>query len=763
MKSIVTILFLCFSAVFYAQDISLQNQFVGQVDFTMFGNTLNYFENESAESCDIQTSSSANLDLFVDDTILAAYLYWAGSGTGDFEVKLNGIDISATRTFADSYDEYSFFSAFADVTTQIQNIGIGTYTLSNLDLTNVISDYCANGINFGGWAIMVVYSNSLLSENMVNIYDGLQSVPYNVFIQLDNLDVIDNNNAKIGFLAWEGDSSLANNESLRINGNLISNPPLNPVDNVFNGTNSFTGATDLYNMDLDVFNLENNIQPGDTSLSIEITSNQDYVMLNCIAVKLNTKLPDAACQLNNYTLKNCKDRTVEINFDIFNTNEATTNLITNVPISVYANNIYVTTFYTAEEIAINSSINITKEIIIPFDYPYNFDLKLVVDDNNGNGIVFELNEDNNESILPISLPETPIANTIEKQYACEELPDINDGIFSFDTSTIQELILQGVTEQSNMEVFYFDSLGNSLPSPLPNPFISATQTIEVLVQNVNDSTCTATTFIDFVVVPLPSFDVFDNLICTDAFPSSTTIFIENALDNYNYFWFNQAGEEIGTNQDRLEVLVSGSYSVSATSTIYSCTTTKDFFVSSEQVNLSKPLDLLLCDEGFSSAVFNLESIQNQINLEENQEINYYFSLDDLHANNNEILIPSNYQNQFNPETIYVKVLDNTTLCYNYTSFTVSVEKCPPIIPQIFTPNQNSNQFFTINGLRNVFLDFDLKIYNRYGNLVYHGVNSVDDWDGNYNGNPLPTGTYFYVLNLNDHYFDSLKGWVYLLR
>ncbi len=760
MKNIITIILLCFSITTYTQDISLQNQFSGQVDFTMFGNTLNYFENESAVSCDIQTSSSANLDLYIDDTIIAAYLYWAGSGTGDFDVKLNGVDISAIRTFSDEYVNHSFFSAYADVTTQIQNTGIGTYTLSDLDLTNVIGDYCENGINFGGWAIVVVYSNTLLSENMVNIYDGLQSVPNSVFIQLNNLDVIDNNDAKIGFLAWEGDSSLANNESLRINGNVISNPPLNPADNVFNGTNSFTGATDLYNMDLDVFSLDNNIQPGDTSLSIEITSNQDYVMLNCIAVKLNTKLPDAACQINNYTLKNCNDRTIEINFDIINTIDASSTLRANVPISIYADNIYITTFYTTEEIAINSSINMTKEISIPFDFPYNFELKLIADDNNGNGIVFEINELNNESLLPILVPQKPIVNPVEVQYACS---DLSDEISSFDTSAIQQIILGGIGEQTNMEVFYFDEEGNSLSSPLPNPFVTSTQTIEVLVQNPNDVTCTATTSIDFVIVPFPSFNVSDNLICTESYPISTTIFIDNALDTYNYVWYNQAGEQIGTNQDNIEIFSSGNYSVTATSTIYPCTTTKDFFVSSERIDLTKPADLLLCDEGFSSAVFDLESIQNQISLEDNQEISYFISLDDLLADNNEIPIPSTYQNQINPQMIYVKVLDNSTLCYNYTSFSVSVEKCPPIVPQIFTPNLDTNQVFTINGLRDIFLDYDLKIYNRYGNLVYHGNNTVDDWDGNYNKKPLPTGTYFYILNLNDNYFEFLKGWVYLLR
>ena len=53
--------------------------------------------------------------------------------------------------------------------------------------------------------------------------------------------------------------SSKNNILSDINGNLIANPPLNPENNAFNGTNSFTGASDLYNMDLDVYNIQNNI------------------------------------------------------------------------------------------------------------------------------------------------------------------------------------------------------------------------------------------------------------------------------------------------------------------------------------------------------------------------------------------------------------------------------------------------------------------------------------------------------------------------
>ena len=215
-----------------AQDISLFNQLNGHLDYTAIGNTLNTVENNSSFNCTINTTSSATLNLSNSQAIEAAYLYWAGSGEGDFNVSLNSTSITPDRTFEYILDtSRQFFAAFTDVTEQVQTEGNGVYTLSNLENIDISDPYCSTGTNFAGWAIMIIYSDPSLPLNQINIYDGLESVPDNIIIQLDNLNVLDTTGAKIGFLAWEGDSGIQVNETLRINGNIISNPPLNPANN----------------------------------------------------------------------------------------------------------------------------------------------------------------------------------------------------------------------------------------------------------------------------------------------------------------------------------------------------------------------------------------------------------------------------------------------------------------------------------------------------------------------------------------------------
>src|SRR5690606_14294774 len=183
--------------------------------------------------CYVLSQSSATLNLSPTQEIVAAYLYWAGSGSlseGDLDVKLNGIDMVVDRTFTTTLATKPVYGAFSDITALVQTTGNGTYTFSDFDLSGVINslEYCNNGTNFGGWSILIIYTEPDLTNNLVNIYDGFERVDsgnQDLLIELTNLNVLHLVGNKIAFLAWEGDAPLAYNETLKINGSLISNPP----------------------------------------------------------------------------------------------------------------------------------------------------------------------------------------------------------------------------------------------------------------------------------------------------------------------------------------------------------------------------------------------------------------------------------------------------------------------------------------------------------------------------------------------------------
>ncbi|WP_229719258.1 T9SS type B sorting domain-containing protein [Winogradskyella schleiferi] len=454
-----------------AQDISLYQQFNGRYDYTAIGNTMNTEENGVAGPCSILTSSSADLNLNTDQNVVAAYLYWAGSGNGDLDITLNGIPVTSERNFNDALDATRvFFAAFADVTDIVVNEGDGTYTISDFDLTTTILPYCSTGTNFGGWAITIIYQDDSLPLNQLNVYDGLQSVPDSLSITLDNLNVLDNEDAKIGFVAWEGDRSLAVNEQLTINGNVISNFPLNPANNAFNGTNSFTGATDLYNMDIDVYNIQDNISIGDTSATIALTSGQDYVMINNIITVLNSQLPDATISINSRNV-NCGAYNVELFYSVNNFN-STDVLPANTPIAFYYNGNFIAASQTINDIAINASETNSIIINLPEGIDPNVNIVAIVDDvGTMNGIVTETNENNNSTFTDIQLLLIPEKTILPDLIGCNE--GFQTATYDlFDALQTVNYIEEDITFYNSLDDLEIESSPILIPSSynnIPNP------------------------------------------------------------------------------------------------------------------------------------------------------------------------------------------------------------------------------------------------------------------------------------------------------
>ena len=470
------------------------NQFNGRYDFTFIGNTMNTAENNivhgDPNSCVILTSSSANLNLNTNDIVEKAYLYWAGSGTGDFEVKLNDVGITPDLEFhLISNSQLPYFSAFKNVTNQILTTGNGIYTLSDLDLSGIIDQYCPNATNFAGWAIVIVYKNNSLPINQINVYHGLQGVPNDLTINLSSLNVLDTNNSKVGFIAWEGDASLPT-ESFYFNGNLLSNLPLNPANNVFNGTNTITGSNTLYNMDLDIYDIQNNINIGDTTAQLKLSSSQDFIMINTVVTKLNNQLPDATVSIDSVE-KQCDSKTIVVNYTISNLN-STNPLPAAATVSIYINGQVFQTIVTPSEIPIGGSISGQITLILPDTITSNFELKFIVDDiGDGTGIIAELIENNNTSIVNDSFWVSPTFNPLENLLACNE--GFTRGTFDF--SSYEDLVK---TNPEDTVRFYetFEN-ANADVNPIFNTsnYVATTTPKEIFVRVSNENCFSITSFL----------------------------------------------------------------------------------------------------------------------------------------------------------------------------------------------------------------------------------------------------------------------------
>ena len=540
----------------FGQNVTLYSQFNGRYDFVFVGNTMNLGENNVTVGCEdlLVNSSTANLSLNLNQQIVSAYLYWAGSGsgTGDTNVKLNGNDIVAERNFSvtNQNSQLPYFSAFADVTTLVTTTGNGDYTLSDLDISQALLDnagYCNNRTNFAGWALVIVYSELSLPLNQINIYDGLQGIPPALSITLNNLNVINTAGAEIGFVAWEGDANLAVSETLSINNSPLSNPPLNPVNNAFNGTNSFTGSSTMYNMDLDVYNIQNNLTVGNSNALIQMTSGQDVVLINVVVTKLNSQLPDATIVINNVT-QNCDSRTMTVDFTVYNLN-ATDNLLAGIPIAIYANGIFFGNTQTAVLIPIGGSWSSQITITIPPTIPNNFTLQFVVDDNGtGQGITLELIENNNTFSVPVSLWFSPEFNSLETLESC------NEGFTqaTFDFSSYADMVKVNPTDVVSFYASQMDAENESNPILNTSNYIAVATPTAIFIRIKNDHCYSITSFLLMSKNCPPTVYNFISANGDGINESFTIKGLRNIFVNFELNLYNRWGRLIWTGNNQTE-------------------------------------------------------------------------------------------------------------------------------------------------------------------------------------------------------------------
>jgi gliding motility-associated-like protein len=98
--------------------------------------------------------------------------------------------------------------------------------------------------------------------------------------------------------------------------------------------------------------------------------------------------------------------------------------------------------------------------------------------------------------------------------------------------------------------------------------------------------------------------------------------------------------------------------------------------------------------------------------------------------------------------------------------TMNIKVYPEIfIPNAFTPNGNGvNDTWDIPASA-AYPGFELFVYDRYGQLIFHTTKTPVSWDGTYKGKQQPVGVYVYALSmtLQDGTVVNKKGTINLIR
>ena len=111
------------------------------------------------------------------------------------------------------------------------------------------------------------------------------------------------------------------------------------------------------------------------------------------------------------------------------------------------------------------------------------------------------------------------------------------------------------------------------------------------------------------------------------------------------------------------------------------------------------------------------------------------------------ILITDYQNCTIDTAIFVEIIDNP--CVD--------------IPNTFTPNgDNYNDTWVIEKL-NLYPNYELLVFNKWGNEIYKSTSLEEEWDGTQYGKPLPSGVYYYILKLNNTDDLQYTGTITLIR
>lgn len=113
-------------------------------------------------------------------------------------------------------------------------------------------------------------------------------------------------------------------------------------------------------------------------------------------------------------------------------------------------------------------------------------------------------------------------------------------------------------------------------------------------------------------------------------------------------------------------------------------------------------------------------------------------------------------------TYDVKITD-VRGCYQIYSIDVPNKPVPCLeIPTAFTPNGDGvHDLWNVKNLH-IYPNALIEVYNRWGSLIYQGKTSDKRWDGTYNGQDVPNGSYVFIINLHNN-TEPKQGIVTVIR
>jgi gliding motility-associated-like protein len=214
--------------------------------------------------------------------------------------------------------------------------------------------------------------------------------------------------------------------------------------------------------------------------------------------------------------------------------------------------------------------------------------------------------------------------------------------------------------------------------------------------------------------------------------------LSGGLPPYAYSWINSKGDTL-SHQFKLTGLVADVYTFIITDKSTCDKITIPFTIGNNVIFISPPGVQVAPDCGSSNTVITVNPLTagygyklfNSLNATEPISANTKGSFT-VKAGNNQNYYVSQYQGG----------CESTRTEVNLTVALQTIN-----IPNTITPNGDGiNDYWQINGIEN-YPNALVQIFNRYGQKIFESKGYSVPFDGTYKGQKLPSGVYYYIINL----------------
>jgi gliding motility-associated-like protein len=254
----------------------------------------------------------------------------------------------------------------------------------------------------------------------------------------------------------------------------------------------------------------------------------------------------------------------------------------------------------------------------------------------------------------------------------------------------------------------------------------------------------------FEAQPISIVGVPEDIDCSTGNIGGVNAFVSGGFAPLQFTWFDETNTVITTEQN-LGTLIPGSYTLEV-SDANGCTVSASY-------NINRINNFIANAGGPELFLFEGESIQLGGNPAGPEFANFSWS-PPIALNNSGIPNPIASPIE---DVVYTLTVSTDNSCESTDQVTVTV--LPRIeFPTGFSPNGDGiNDFWEIDRI-DEYPNAVVEVYTRWGQLVFRSVGYSRPWNGTFNGEQLPIGTYYYIIDLKDVRFKSaLTGPVTILR